>query len=177
MEPVLFSTSSSQAIVSFLSRHPQQAFYSREIADKTHLSQGGTNQSLRELADHGLITTEKKGRMVFYSVDIKSPLIRQYKILRNITLLGDIVKKIKQFAERVVLFGSCARGEDTKESDIDLLVVSRDKERLRELVPQTKDKRVIQLLIKTPQEYVNLENKEPVFFKEVETGVVLWQRE
>ena len=177
MEPVLFSTSTAQTILAFLSQHPQQSFYSGEIADKTHLSKGGINQSLREMADQGVLATEKKGRMVFYSVDIKSPFIRQYKILHNIASLGDIVKKIKLLAERVVLFGSCAKGEDTKESDIDLLVVSREKERVRTLVPQAKDKRTIQLLLKTPQEYINLENKESVFFKELQQGVVLWEKQ
>ena len=177
MNPVAFSTSSSQAILAFLSQNPHQSFFSAQIAEKTSLSQGGTNQSLRVLADQGVLKTEKKGRMVFYSVDVKSPLIRQYKVLQNIALLDDVVKKIKPFAERVVLFGSCARGEDTQESDIDILIISRDKERVRPLVPSTKLKRNIQLLLKSPQEYINWENKEPVFFKEVVQGVVLWQKE
>ena len=177
MNPITCSTSSTQAILTFLSQHPHQSFFSTEIADKTSLSKGGANQSLHSLADKGVLKTEKKGRMIFYSVDVKSPLVRQYKILKNIELLDDIVRKIKSFAERVVLFGSCARGEDTQESDIDLLVISRDKEHVRPLVPVTKLKRNIQLLLKTPQEYINLENKEPVFFKEVQQGVVLWQRE
>ena len=177
MDLVTFSTSTSQTILAFLCRNPQQSFYSGEIAQKTALSNGGTNQSLHELARQGVLKTEKKGRMIFYSVDIKSPLIRQYKVLQNIASLEDIVKKIKPLAERVVLFGSCARGEDTQESDIDLLVISRDKGLIRPLVPETKAKRKIQLLVKTQQEYIHLENKEPVFLKEVGQGVVLWQKE
>lgn len=177
MNPVTFSTSTSQAILAFLCQNPQQSFYSGEIADKISLSKGGTNQSLHNLAQQGILKTEKKGRMIFYSADIKSPLIRQYKVLQNIASLEVIIKKIKPLAERVVLFGSCARGEDTKESDMDLLVISRDKEVIRSLVPETKAKRKIQLLVKTPQEYIQLETKEPVFLKEVEQGVVLWQKE
>ena len=177
MNPVTFSTSTSQAILTFLCQNPQQSFYSGEIADKTELSKGGTNQSLRELAEQGALKTEKKGRMIFYSVDIKSPSIRQYKVWQNIASLEDLVRKIKPLAERVVLFGSCARGDDSQESDIDLLVVCQDKGRVRTLVPETKAKRRIQLLVKTPQEYVQLEDKEPIFFKEVERGIVLWQRE
>jgi predicted nucleotidyltransferase len=177
MNPVTFSTSTSQTILTFLCQNPQQSFYSGEIADETSLSKGGTNQSLHELAHQGVLKTEKKGRMIFYSADVKSPLIRQYKVLQNIASLQDIVKKIKPLAERVVLFGSCARGEDTQESDIDLLVVSRDKAPIRPVVPERKAKRRIQLLVKTPQEYIQLEKKEPVFFKEVEQGVVLWQKE
>lgn len=177
MNPVTFSTSTSQTILTFLSRNPQQFFYSGEIADQTSLSKGGTNQTLRELARQGVLKTEQKGQMIFYSADLKSPLVRQYKVLHNVATLADIVKKIKSLAERVILFGSCARGEDTSESDIDLLVVTRDKAGVRDLVPETKDKRRIQLLLKTPQEYVVLENKEPVFYKEIQQGIVLWEKE
>ena len=177
MNPITFSTSTSQTILAYLCRHPQESFYSGEIAKETALSKGGTNQSLHELARQGVLKTEKKGRMIFYSVDIKSPLIRQYKVLQNIAPLEDVVKKLKPLAQRVVLFGSCAKGEDTQESDVDLLVVSRDKERVRALVPETKEKRKIQLLVKTPQEYISLEEKEPVFYQQIQQGIVLWQKE
>ena len=171
------STSTSQIILAFLCRHPQESFYSGEIAKATSLSKGGTNQSLHELAKQGVLKTEEKGRMIFYCVDIKSPLIRQYKVLQNIASLEDVVKKLKSLAERVILFGSCAKGEDRQESDVDLLVVGQEKERIRALVPQTKEKRKIQLLVKTPQEYIILEDKEPVFYQQIQQGIVLWQKE
>ncbi len=176
MIPLTASTSSSQIILAFLCRHPHQTFYSGEIAEKTSLSKGGTNQSLRELASQGILKTEKKGHMTFYSADLSSPSVRQFKILQNVTALESIVHKLKPFADRVVLFGSCARGEDTQESDVDLLVVSRDKDHIRSLIPETKAKRKIQLLLKTPQEHIQLESKEPVFFKEIQQGVILWQK-
>ena len=177
MIPLAVSTSTSQIILTFLCQNPQQSFYSGELAEKTSLSKGGTNQSLRELAHQGILKTEKKGHMTFYSADLSSPSVRQFKILRNVATLESIVNKLRPFTDRVVLFGSCAKGEDTQESDVDLLVVSRDKDHIRSLIPETKAKRKIQLLLKTPQEYVQLENKEPVFFKEIQQGVVLWQKQ
>ena len=176
MVPIMASTASTQTILAFLCQNPQQSFYSGEIAEKTSLSKGGTNQSLRELAQHGVLKIEKKGHMTFYAADLNSPSVRQFKILQNVSILESIVNKLRPFADRVVLFGSCAKGEDTQESDVDLLVVSRDKDRIRSLIPETKAKRKIQLLLKTPKEYVQLENKEPVFFKEIQQGIVLWQK-
>ena len=176
MIPITASTVSTQTILAFLCQNPQQSFYSGEIAEKTFLSKGGTNQSLRELAHQGVLKTEKKGHMTFYAADITSPSVRQFKILQNVATLESIVNKLRPFADRVVLFGSCAKGEDTQESDVDLLVVSRDKDHIRSMIPETKAKRKIQLLLKTPQEYVQLENKEPVFFKEIQQGIVLWQK-
>ena len=48
--------------------------------------------------------------------------------------LQTIGKKIKQEygAERVILFGSYVRGDATEDSDVDLLVVARTKERFFE---------------------------------------------
>ena len=177
MMPLTVSTSTSQIILAFLCQNPQQSFYSGELAEKTSLSKGGTNQSLRELAHQGILKTEKKGHMTFYSADLSSPSVRQFKILQNVSMLESIVNKLRPFADRAVLFGSCAKGGDTQESDVDLLVVSRNKDHIRSLIPETKAKRKIQLLLKTPQEYVQLESKEPVFFKEIQHGVVLWQKQ
>ena len=177
MIPITASTASTQAILAFLCQNPQQSFYSGEIAERTSLSKGGTNQSLRELAHQGVLKTEKKGHMTFYAVDISSPSVRQFKILQNVSTLEGIINKLKPFADRIVLFGSCAKGEDTQESDIDLLVVGRDKDHIRTLIPEIKSKRKIQRLLKTPQEYIQLENKEPVFFKEIQQGIVLWQKQ
>ena len=175
MIPITASTASTQTILAFLCQNPQQSFYSGEIAEKASLSKGGTNQSLRELAHQGVLKTEKKGHMTFYSADLSSPSVRQFKILQNVAMLESIVYKLRPFADRVVLFGSCAKGEDTQESDIDLLVVSRDKDHIRSLIPETKAKRKIQLLLKTPQEYVILNSKEKVFSEEISRGIVLWE--
>lgn len=177
MDPITFSTSTSQAILAFLCQRPQQSFYSGEIAEKISLSKGGTNQSLHELARQGLLNTEQKGRMIFYSANVDSPSVRQYKVLKNVAALESVVKSIKPLTERIVLFGSCASGEDSVESDIDLLVIGRDKAGIRALIPETKNKRHIQLVLKTPQEYISLPEEEPVFYQQTQQGIVLWQKQ
>ena len=166
-------------ILAFLCRYPFKSFYAAEIADKASLSKGGTNQVLHALAQKGLLETKTKGRMTFYQVDIKSPLIKQFKILHNIVWIQGLAKKITPYSERSVLFGSCAKGEDTAESDVDILIIAKEgeKSKIRSMLPEKKDNRTIQLVIKSPQEYVALENKEPVFYKELQEGIVLWQRE
>jgi predicted nucleotidyltransferase len=176
MSNILLSTA-AQKVWDFLCRDPQRAFYGAEVAQETRLSKGGVSEILRAMTRQGLLRTEKKGRMVFYHVDARSPLVRQFKILRNVTLVEGLIQKIKPFCERVVLFGSCAQGEDTTESDMDIFIVSREKEQVRALVPREKDRRKVQLVVKTPQEFMVLEKKEPVFYGEVQRGIVLWEKE
>ena len=176
MNNILLSTAAQQ-VWDFLCRHPQEAFFSAEAANRTLLSKGGVNQILRTMARQGLLQTEKKGRMVFYRVDSKSPLIKQFKVFRNVTLAEELIKKIKFFSEKIILFGSCARGEDTPESDLDLFVVGREKDKMRKLVAPQKEGRKVQWIIKTPQEFIVLNKKEPVFYEEIQRGVILWDKE
>lgn len=175
MNNFLFSTP-AQKIWDFLCQNPQESFYSSQVAVRTGLSKGGTNQILRSLAKQGVVEVEKKGRMIFYRVDARSPFIRQFKILRNIALVDSLIKKIKPLAERIILFGSCATGDDTPASDIDLFVLSREEEKIQKLIPEVKDRRKIQLVIKSPQEFLALASKEPVFYGELQKGVVLWEK-
>lgn len=171
-----FSSKINQQILEFLCEHPNDSFYSSQIAQKTGLSIGGVNQTLRSLTKDSLLKAEKKGRMTFYQVDTSSPIIRQFKVFHTILLLNPLVEKLQSFADKAVLFGSCAEGINTEDSDIDLLVVSNQKDDINNVFTKFKSKQKIQLILKSPQEYVSLEKKEPVFFAEIEKGTPLWQK-
>ena len=172
----ILSSTAAQKVWDFFCQNSFESFFSAQVAEKNFLSKGGTNQILRDMARRGLLLSEKKGRMIFYRVDSASPLARQFKVLRNVAAADEIIKKAKTWSERIILFGSCARGEDTTESDIDILIVTRDKDAPAKLVPSAKSGRRIQLVVKSPQEYVALEAKEPIFFQEVQRGIVLWEK-
>lgn len=177
MKKDIISSTMAQKILDFLCQNPYQAFYGAQIASKVHISKGGTNQELHKMAKLGLLKAERKGRMIFYRVDSKSALVKQFKVLRNITALQRLVEKITPHSERIVLFGSCAHGEDSEESDIDIFVVSGDKEKIRRLVLAERIKREIQLVVKSPQEYISFDKKDPVFYEQIKKGIVLWERE
>ena len=118
MKKDTFSSTAEQKILDFLSKNPHQSFYGAEIALRTLLSKGGTNQVLRKMAKDGLLKTEKKGRMIFYCVDPKSVLVKQYKILKNVSVLEPLIAGIQGLLERAVLFGSCATGDNTQDRHI-----------------------------------------------------------
>ncbi len=178
MKKDTFSSTIEQKILDFLSKNPHESFYASQIASRVLLSKGGTNQALRKMAGEGLLKTETKGRMIFYKVDPKSALVRQYKILKNVAALEPLVAAIKDLSQRAVLFGSSAAGEDTRESDLDLFVVTEDKEKVKKFIfSQARFKDKIQLILKTPQEYMGFEKKDPVFYGEIAKGIVLWQKD
>ena len=82
---------------------------------------------------------------------------------------------LRKYAHKVILFGSCAQGTDTAESDIDLLVIARDKRKAEKAARTIRLSRPIQWVIKTPQEYVVMNSNEKVFTGEISQGIVLWE--
>ena len=59
------------------------------------------------------------------------------EILSRLKKISERLKK-NYNAEKVILFGSYARGEETEDSDVDLLVISPQKERFFERIASTK---------------------------------------
>ena len=146
-----------------------------EMQKAIKMSKGGVNLSLRELATEKLVRREKKGKVFLYSVEHTQPIIRQLKVLKNIELLSPLVGKIRGISKKIVLFGSSARGEDVPESDIDLFVLSNSPKEAENAIKKYKFTRGLQLIIKTPVAFAEMDKKEPVFFEEISRGITLWE--
>lgn len=95
-------------------------------------------------------------------------------------LIEPLVEDLKNISNRIVLYGSCARGMDTSESDVDLFVLSDNKEEVLEVVssfrfPRGFEEVRIQLIIKSPVELLEATGAEQAFIEEVERGIILWE--
>jgi len=166
----------SLRILAFLSRHPNNQFYQREIAGKTGTSIGATNQSLNKLFKLGLISREKRGKMYFYSLNIDSAAIKYFKIFTNLAELQKLVNSLSSISNQIILFGSCAKGEDTDESDIDLFIHSEYPDKARKILKSVKLDRVIKPVIVNSLDFVSLKRKDEEFYKQIKDGIVLWRR-
>lgn len=165
-------------IFSYLTKVPHTFHYEREIARAVRASVGATNQTLKILLGLGVVTREKKGQLYLYRLLPENPLVKEFRKFENILDLGPLVLKISEICNKVVLYGSCAAGTDTLESDIDLFIISREKERmLREIRKYGKNlNREIKPFIVTIEEYLKLRrNKEPVI-EEIDLGIVLYEK-
>jgi predicted nucleotidyltransferase len=170
-----FDSTTQQQILAFLASHPGRPYYDKEVREATGLSSGATNQALRELAEEGYIQQERKGRMSFYSVDLSNPLIAQYKILLNVTTIHPLINDLKDHAIRIIMFGSMAQGTNIEESDIDLFVLTNTPEDVATLANKSDLAEKIQLVAKKPTDWAALKKRDPIFYEEVERGIVLWE--
>lgn len=174
MNNTLFSTN-AQKVLDFLIQNPGRQLLANEIERGAKISRAGVNNSLRKLAKEKLVIREKKAKIYLYSVDHTEPVIKQLKVLRTISLLQPLVDKVKKFSQKVILFGSCARGEDIPGSDIDLFILTNSDEEVRGFIKKHSLNKKFQLVVRTPLKFVEMKDKEPVFFEEVSRGITLWE--
>lgn len=174
IDKVLFFTN-CQKILYFLIQNPDKEYYDREISRLTGVSRAGTNFALRTLSETKLILREKRGRMYFYKTSSDNILIKNLKIVQNIVFLLPLIEELKDTSLRIILYGSAARGENTTESDIDILIITRSPDEFKKIIFKNKLREKIQYIVNTPDEYIKAKKNNPSFYSEVEKGIVLWE--
>ena len=110
-----------------------------------------------------------------YSLLYDEPVIKQFKVMRNIQFLRPIIEKLKHSSKKIILYGSVSRGEDDPKSDIDLFILAKDPEAVKSIISGLKTKRKIQSVIKSPSELADFKDKEKVYYDEVNRGITLWE--
>ena len=172
----LFAVANIQKVLEYLIYFPGTQFLANDIQKKVKLSRGGVNQSLRELAARGYIYREKKGKIFLYSLNHTNPVVKQFKVLKNIEWLQPLIREASAVAEKIILFGSSARGEDSQESDLDIFILARNADQANDLMKKYKNRRKLQPIIRALSGYADMEKKEPVFYEEINRGITLWER-
>ncbi len=161
-------------ILNYLTLAKDSSFVS-QIARDVGVGKSSVSRSLQVFKKFGFIKHVQRGRSIFWEVDRRSPVLAKIRLALNLIEIEPKLTALKKIANKIVLFGSCSKGADTQESDIDFLVVAADKGKVIRLTQNIKFGRRAQWVIKTPQEYIILNNKEPVFAEELADGILLWE--
>ena len=180
LHPHLISTI-NQKVLSLLVKFSDQEFYEREVARKLGISTGSANRALNELFSSGVVWRRREGKMYFYSIDSSDAALIEFKKMVNLLLIEPLVEELKKISSRIILYGSCALGLDTSESDLDLFIVSNSKEDVSNVIsgftfPRGFENIRIQSVIRMPVELLEGGESERTFMEEVERGIVLWEK-
>lgn len=164
-------------ILSFLSKQREgQDIYGKKLAEEIKISRGGSSTILRQMEDLGILESKAIGKTIVYNIEHNSPLVKSFRIFENLLELNELVENLKQYCRKIILFGSCSRGEDTHDSDIDLFIVA-DKEFVdivRKEIGKFDIEREIKPVISDALELIQMEKNDKVFLQEVNKGIVLW---
>ncbi|MCX6768443.1 MAG: nucleotidyltransferase domain-containing protein [Candidatus Micrarchaeota archaeon] len=110
-------------LLKFFLEHPTQKFHAQQLVKSVNIYRNGILGGLHELTNAGILRSEEIGRVIQYSLIRENPIVKQLKILLALDKLMPALEKLKGSGVEAYLYGSCARGEDTEESDIDLLLI------------------------------------------------------
>lgn len=174
----LFSTVAQKTLAFFCLR-PDQRFHGREVARQMGEQPSSVQMAIKTLAKEGVLTAERRGKMIFYALDESNPLVRPYKVLAVVALLEPLVRKLRKTVDLIVLYGSSAHGTFRSDSDIDLLIVTSHEDEVRDMVSSFSGRfaKEIRPVIHSLAEWMDVEEKDRVFAEEVGKGFVLFQSE
>ncbi len=118
--------------VEFFLINPYKEVYIRELAKKLKISPFATKKYADILVKEGLIIDEKKANLRYLKANVTNLFYKYLKISYNLKQLikSDLINFLKNNIVNVasiVLFGSLAKAEDTEESDIDILIIGKQK--------------------------------------------------
>lgn len=115
-------------VLGLLFREYERDFYQREVVEAVGCGSGAVQRELKQLADAGLITREKRGRMVFYQANQDAAVFEELRgLVMKTSGLADIIREaLEPDAERIevaFIYGSMAEGTDDAHSDVDVMVI------------------------------------------------------
>ena len=170
----LFRKSTLMLII-ILGRDTITKFHVRDLSRLLNYDVSLVSKNLKYLEKLSLVNREDVGNLVFYQVDMNSALLRQMKICFTLLELNELIRNIRSRCKVSILYGSCAKGEDTNESDVDLFVETLEKEEIKEIISQFQKKmnRRISPLVVTPNEAYQLKSNDEYFYASIFEGIIL----
>jgi len=171
----LFFKSNTQKVLRSLLQYSERALLPSDIKKDLKISRAGIHSALQELLKKDLIQRKQKGKAYVYQAKLELSVLKQFKILDSVIELQSLVKRLSPLVDKIILFGSCSRGENTEDSDIDLLIITHDKEGVKEGLKRFMNF-CLKPIIKTQVEFVNLEKKDPTFYSEMIRGIILFEK-
>ncbi len=159
--------------------NPYEKYYLREAARLLNMSPMTLRRSLNLLLKERLILKEKIKNQILYYANIQNPAFKHMKISHNLSWLEnrnavEFIRRIIPSASTIILYGSYAKGENDKKSDIDIMVITPVKKEMAEELSALLSKEV-NLSLFSPAEWGRQAKSNRAFYLDVITeGIVLY---
>ena len=158
--------------------NPEKEFHIRELARKLKKSPTTISKYLRFYEKRHILMSQKKLNHLLFKANLSSLLFKQKKISYNLEKIyySDLVQFIKNkfdYPEAVILFGSWAKGENIKRSDLDLLIISPLKREV-DMGKFRKKLGDIQLFVLSNNKIKEMQKKSPELINSFVNGVVIY---
>ncbi|MFP4402750.1 MAG: nucleotidyltransferase domain-containing protein [Nanoarchaeota archaeon] len=161
--------------------------YYNQIKEHSKLSHSSLQNSIEKLKKSNIIEEEKTKSNTFYKINDKKLFALKFseiaitkfnKLKSNIkTPLNNFLKHLPEEIYTIILFGSASRGEEIKDSDIDLLIISNKKQNLSKNKKEAEitSKYPISLFQATTSQFK--QNKDDVIIQARKTGFPIYKEQ
>ena len=117
-----------RGLLSLLYSHPNETYYINQLMQVTGSGSGAVQRELKLMLEAGVLVRTHSGNLVYYQANEKCPIFNELKsIVRKTFGVADIIRQtlapITNDIGIAFIFGSIARGDDDRKSDIDVMVV------------------------------------------------------
>ena len=117
-----------QRVLALIFGHPERSFYVSEIVRGVRSGVGAVGRELSRLQHSGLVTVERIGNQKHYRANRDAPIFEELRglVVKTVGLAEPIRKSFQPYARAIktaFVYGSVAKGTDTAQSDIDLMVI------------------------------------------------------
>lgn len=162
----------------FFIENPYKEIHLREFSRKLNISPNTAQRFLNLFLNEGLIKEERKANSRYFKANTDNILFKHIKITYSLRELNkkDLILSLKNNSSHVVLFGSVAKGLDEENSDIDLLIISDDKKKIKDILFNIQDKfdREINYHIFSWSEWKKQKTENKAFYQDIiSTGINL----
>ena len=122
-------TTTQQRVLALLFGQPARSFFASELIRLTGSGSGAVQRELKRLASSGLVTVKRIGRQKHFQANPDCPVFDELcaMVRKTVAMAEPVRQALAPLAEGIALaliYGSVAKGTDTANSDIDLLVVA-----------------------------------------------------
>jgi predicted nucleotidyltransferase len=169
------TSKAKRSLLKLFLTNPDRQFYTREIAKLTGEPLNAVRRELGYLEKAGLLRSHKEGNLKYFEVVKEFPLYPELKKIIYATIgIGDYLSnrlKDSDSVELAFIYGSVAKDEETKKSDIDLFVVGEvEEEDLQQLVSDIEREigREINYTLMTKREFDERIKRGEPFLKRIE---------
>jgi len=157
-------------VLIYIADDPYRKFYLRELSKKLKISPSSVKKALDRLSKYNLIKENKFGNLRIISGNMEEILLKHIKLTKNIEFIQPLIKKILP-ATSIILYGSFAKGENTKQSDIDICVITNRK---KDYDFHDFKSHNLQIMLLSPVKWKENKKSNPAYIREVMQGVLLY---
>ena len=115
-------------VLGLLLLHPGESYHVREVARLTGTVAGTLHKELSTLAKAGILNVQSRGNQKLYTANRDCPVFEELaSIFRKTSGMVDVLAAalmpLEGQIESACVFGSVARGQETTNSDVDILLI------------------------------------------------------